>query len=398
MKTIGKIVIYLFSVLLAAWMVPWVYRLATLKPFRAPFTLYSCVVDDFVSVLPDGSDIAFEDTKGNTYVGKDADTLLPLFYYTSLIQRGIMPDSLKGRAVVASELDANRIIKSTDIKDINKRKPAVWQLMESQPERMELEDPEFVMASRRDGLHLIRMETNTEDEALTAAFASALDGFAHPVLMAAGNVTDRKSYDEGYLLSDSDGELWHLKLASGAPVARKLDFRGTKPVKLLMVTEEDNRKTLGYVVDGDDRMSMLLPDGTFVPTEVRFDPTKKDMLLVADMLNYTIKVSDNDGADFYALDADDFSLVDTLHRDYPEDTRANVCKWLFPLRLYFVSGDDSYVRARFADFSWVGLIVNALLALLWAAYAFRRGKSLLPAPFILIGGVFTLVPILLLRE
>ena len=65
---------------------------------------------------------------------------------------------------------------------------------------------------------------------------------------------------------------------------------------------------------------------------------KEDLLVVGDMFYYTIKTSTGKGERFWALRSSDFSLADTLSREYPRERS-------FP-GLRFTSSNDGWVKPR----------------------------------------------------
>lgn len=363
MKRIGQIFITVSLVALVLWVIPWLYNLMTLKPYSTPFTLYSCIIHDFTSLdRSDGKAFQFIDRNGNIH----GDEVQPMFYASILASRGALPDTIEGRPVTMEEIDRNSIIVTSDPKDINRKQSKVHLLMESVPERLELKDPEEAVVSRKDGLYIYDMAANTLLKEKSDAFNAALrdKGFAFPARLFAGNPSDRKAYDEGYLVTDAEGKLFHFKQVDGTMEAEHFTEADRINLKHLIITEFENRATLGYLISADNILYMLKPDGAVIPTEVRFDPQKEDLLVVGDMFYYTIKVSDEKGEHFYALRSGDFSLADKMDRPYEFEDEFNLCEYIFPCRLTFTSSNDGWVKPRLQDFSWTGLIVDIVLAVL----------------------------------
>jgi len=344
MKQIGKIFMWVCAALLVLWMVPRIVRLAALRSYSTPFTLYSPIIDGFVWRADTDDKFAMEDQQGNIYRGKDSDTLVPLFYYSDLAVRGLLPSEIKGKTITVDEIQRNRVIEMRRPTDLNKPSRPVYLLMESVPEREgELEDAEYALICRKDGFHIFEMAENKEDSELTSQIGQLTSGFAHPASLVAGNPSHHKSYDEGYLITDANGVLWHIKLADGQIVAENFGKKGD--LRHIMITEEDNHQTLGFLFGTDDSLSMLLPDGSVVPTEVKCNPLKQSFMVIGDIVCYTIKVSDSDGEKFYALNTDDFSLIDTMERSYPDEK--TFWDYICPIRLVFTSASDQYIYPRF---------------------------------------------------
>lgn len=338
MKKYGTLFLSASLALLLVWVLPWLYNLITLESYATPFTLYSCTLHDFASLdRGEGKGFRFVDTKGNVY----GDEAQPMFYASVLASRGALPDTLEGRKISLEEIERNSVIASSDPRDLNRAIPPVYLLMESVPERLELKDPEDALISRKGGIAIVEMATNTLREQKTALLARRLQelGFVYPARLFAGKPSHRKEYDEGYLVTDAEDKLYQFKQVNDTVQVRYFPQADGLGLKFLMITEFENRATLGYLVDRANRLHMLRPDGTVVPTEVSFTPEKEDLLVVGDMFYYTVKTSTGRGERFWALRSSDFSLVDTLSRPYPQGTSLPGIR--------FTSANDGWVKPRY---------------------------------------------------
>lgn len=74
MRKTGNIYLAVITALLAIWLLPRLWYIITAKPYSTPFTLYSCIAGDFVSLEDrSGRDFTFKDTHGREY----NDSVLP---------------------------------------------------------------------------------------------------------------------------------------------------------------------------------------------------------------------------------------------------------------------------------------------------------------------------------
>ena len=375
MRKTGNIYLAIIVALLALWLVPRLWYIITAQSYSTPFTLYSCTVGDFVSLTDrSGKDFVFTDTEGREY----GDSALPFFYYRVLCSRNNAPEIICGRQFTGEQIEKNNIIFSSSPKEVNTETPNVYMLLESAPPRLELEDPEYALVARRDGVKIIEMATNRSDAELEWSFNAALDsaGFRFPAVLVSGNPSHHKSYDEGYMLTDSEGGLYHLKLADGKPLVESIDNNGLD-IKHIFITENENRASLAYLFDAEGRFYILDSLRRVLRTDVIADVTKQNVLLVGDLLNLTVRVSDNDGEDFWALDTKDLHTVKTMRRDYPEPDSFDLPKYIFPARLALTSPLNGDIRPRFADFSPFGLCVDiaALAAALGIAVVLRKKRK-----------------------
>ena len=374
MRKLGNIYLSVIAALLAMWIFPRLYYIITAESYSTPFTLYSCTIGDFVSLTDkSGKDFVFTDTQGHEY----GDSVLPFFYYRVLSSRNNAPETINGRQFTGDEIERNNIIFSSTPRDVNAEASNVYMLLESNPPRLELEDAEYAIAARKDGFKVITIATNKCDPTLENAMNEALDsvGFKFPAVIVSGNPSTRKSYDEGYMLTDSDGRLYHLKIVDGRPWVESIGVNGLE-IKHIFITENDNKASLAYIFDSENRFYVLDNLRRLIRTDVIADVTKQEVLLVGDVLNYTVRVSDNDGEDFWALETTGLKTLKTMRREYPAPDSFDLPKYILPARLALNSPLDTSVRPQFVDFSWTGLSIDAiiLVILLISISTFRRIK------------------------
>ena len=339
MKKIAAAWIILTVAVVVMTVVPQLFNLLTAKPESTPFTLYSCVIHDFTALYQDGHDYRFADRKGNVY----GDEVQPLFYASILASRGALPDTLEGQKVTLEEIERNNTFVTMDPSEVNKVVPPVYLLMESVPERLELQEPEEAFVSREDGLYVYRMGENRLLEEKTRKLNDDLKalGFVFPAKLIEGNPTDRKDHDEGYLLTDREDKLFRIKQTGGEIRAEHFPGADQLRLKNLKITEFENHATLGLLVTGDGRLAFLKENGDVTVSEVPLCPEKEDILLIGDLFYYTIQASTAEGEHYYALKADAFQLVDTLSRAYPKH---------FSLPgISFISHLHSYVKPQFGN-------------------------------------------------
>ena len=229
--------IILLAALLLAWLLPWCYAFVFASPSWSPFTLYSCVTHGFASVDFDReNNVAGRDLQGNTYTQQQFDSILPTFYYRQLAAEGRFPSEIEGVAVESRDVERTNFMFRTSPGEINRRRPTVYQLLESMPDRIDLEPATDVFRITGEGIEFVDMETNTIDQKKSAAFTKVLrdKGFSFPARVVSGNPSTRKRYDNGYLLVDDALRVYHMKQ----------DFRALDMAKELMSKAGSLRRTL----------------------------------------------------------------------------------------------------------------------------------------------------------
>lgn len=403
MIRISKLFLFFTATVLVAWLLPWFYHFLCDKPDRTPFTLYSCVVDRFAYLdYSAEKGLQYTDVAGTLYTDKEFDSILPLFYYRQLLSDGRLPDSIAGVPVTPQQIGQQNFMLRHSPSDLNKTKVPLYPLLEAMSGRVDLKMPEDVFRLT-DRIEFVAMESNTVDEAKSDRFTQALlaKDFRFPAQYVAGNPTTRKEYDEGYFMVDDQGKLLHLKQLRGRPFVRHVELPEGMAIRDVFITELSNRRFYALLSDADGGFWVLSNPGYEVqrlPVD-RFDPRTQSLMIIGDMFNWTVSISGDDGVNMYALDADDYSLVDTLN--YPSVTTRGeqVAAWLFPFEMRFTSYDDQYVYPRVRDCSLNALWLNLLLGAVWLILRRRHLRcAWLPAAGLVVFGVFLFVPLLVIRR
>lgn len=213
MARYSKIFFVFIILVLSLWLIPWFYHFMTAQPIRNPFTLYSCIIDDFACLdYSENKGVQYKDRNGHLYSDRQFDSILPFFYYHQLASDGRLPDSLNGIKLTPQKIGLTNFIFRQSASDINKTVPRLYPLLEAMSGRVDLQMPGDVFRLS-DRIEFIDMTTNTILEKKSEIFTQAMKkkGFRFPARCIGGNPTVKKEYDEGYFLTDSDHRLFHLK-------------------------------------------------------------------------------------------------------------------------------------------------------------------------------------------
>ena len=345
MYRFSKIIIAVTLVLQACWLLPWCYSFFFSSSSFTPFTLYSPLLKDFVSIVyEEKPGYLSKDQAGNYYTEDQTDSLLPFFYVRQLVSDERFPDSINGTPVTAHQVRMTNIIFRTNASDINKPVIGLYPLLESKSKRVDLEMSEDVFRITNDGIEFVVMNTNEIDKAKSQLFTETMKnkGFTFPAKRVVGNPNTRKEYDEGYLVLDAAGKLFHLKRVCNRPFVRAIPLPEGLRLKHLFITEFSDRATLGYLFDEDHHM-YILRSGSYevVPTGIpSLNPEQEDFMIIGNMMTWTVRVSTDNSEDFYALDAKDYHLIKKV--SFPtQSSRFSI--------LSFTSFKDKFVKARFFE-------------------------------------------------
>lgn len=346
----SKLLLYFTILVLLLWILPWTYDFLTSKASKTPFTLYSGVIGDYAILESLDKELIRKDRQGNIYSEKEFDSILPMFYYRQLIADGRLPAEMNGIQLNPKIIQTENFIFRHSPNESNRPIIGLYPLLESCSGRVDLTMPDDVFRIN-DRMEFIDIESNSVNEKKSGLFTNALQKkeFSFPARIIAGNPTTRKDYDEGYLLTDSKNQLFHLKQMVGRPFVRKIDIPDSIVIKYIFLTEFKNRKILAFLTDTENRLYTLLAKSyRLVPLPVaQFDPAYQYISIIGNLFDWTINVSDIQTDTYYAIDAQDYSLLKKMERiDSTVSLSEKIRKYILPIQLTFTSPQDKWVKAR----------------------------------------------------
>ena len=214
--------------------------------------------------------------------------------------------------------------------------------MEYMSGRVDLKMPDDVFRITSKGIEFIDMATNSvkEDKSLQFTEAMTKKDFRFPATEIVGNPTVKKEYDEGYLLLDADRRLFHLKQVKGRPYVRAITLPEGLTLEHLYLTEFRNKKTLAFMTDANNAF-YVLQNRTYeiVKTGIpAFDPETDALTIIGNMFDWTVRVTTPASDNYYALDANDYSLIKKLENESNVHSMPGIT---------FTSYTDKYVMPRF---------------------------------------------------
>lgn len=342
MIRLSKLFLYFTVAVLLVWILPWCYAFVGASASKTPFTIYSSLLGDFIVMEhSEGNGLVRHDTQGNFYTQEVVDSLLPAFYLRQLTADERFPDSICGIAVSPKDIQLTNFTFKASPADINANQAELYFLLESMSQRVDLEMPSDAFRFTDTSIEFIDMAENQVNESKSALFTDMLSrkGFSFPAIHISGNATTRKDYDNGYLIVDKAHKIFHLKNTKGRPYVKAINTPDGIVPEYVFITEFRSRLTIGYMVDANHELFVINADGTVHKSGIpSFDPTKDELTIFGNMFDWTVRVSTGTDDFYYAIDANDYSLIKTC--EYKD------MRYAVP-GLTFTSTDDKFVKPRF---------------------------------------------------
>ena len=342
MIKVSKIFFACLMAVLLVWQIPSLYNTFVAESVSTPFTLYSSVAGRFATLEHDeDKKMQYRDASGREYTEEQFDSILPTFYYRQLVTDGRFPDSIHGIAVTPRQVQVSNFNMRISPLDLNKPRLGIQQMLESMSGRVDLELPDDVFRITESGMEFVKMSANTIDEAKSASFTRMMQGkgFRFPAYRLSGNPTDRKEYDEGYVMLDAERKLFHVKQTVGRPYVRAIALPEGMTPEHLFITEFPSRKWLCFLTDTEGHLWVVERESYDVRcTEIPpFTPEEQSMLIIGNMFDWTVKVNRGTSECYYAISAQDYNLIDSMSYQTPSHTLPG---------LSFTSTKDKFVKPR----------------------------------------------------
>ncbi|MFA7116471.1 MAG: DUF4857 domain-containing protein [Bacteroidales bacterium] len=402
MKIATKIFYYTLIIFLMAWILPSLYNFLFYQPNSIANYKYSPITKNFVHwEYTDGQSL-YLDSENNHYNQDQYDSLLPVTYYFILQSKNKAIDSLEGYSIDRMSIGMGMASGSGGPRNINTPHLGVKEIMESTKYRLALQDPTQVFRFTKNSMEIINKRDNKIDTLKTRLFTDAFNeaGIQWPVLRSSGSPSSRKSYDFGYIILDSNNEVYHMMQVHGKPYVRKTSVTPDMGIDLISMREPMNKEYLGYLL-GNNSLSLLMANKDYTTTKLDFplNMHKENFWIMGNMLYWTVTVARDDSFDLYAINAHTYKTVLHEHHERPVMKYTKTLKWVFPFTVNFQRKTDRWIYPSFANFSWYALILNLLLSGLLVFIQRKRkdtnyGMSIITIFF----GLFSFVPALFIKE
>lgn len=405
MNRLIRNIIIAIAVALLAWLLPSTFHFATTQKKHRPFVIYSSLLHDFLIRESKNKTFFYSDTKGNRYTSRQADSLVPTMFYRQLITDNRLPDSLHGVAISPKMLSRTQFFFHHRPQHINAATVAMYPLLESRSKRVDLSMPNDVCLFTDKQLYFFDMETNSIDAEKTERFWNIFmrKGVVLPLKRINGNPTAKKEYDEGYFFIDSKNQLFHFKQMVGMPYLKQIDIDPSIEIEHIFVTEFSARNSFAFLTDKQHKMYVLkAPDYRLVETGIpAFNPEKDNLTIIGNHFDWNVQLSNSNGAHIYALDAQDYHLLDTYSITNHETKCEKAAQYIFPFEVHVTSPMHKYFRPQITSLSSKAIFLNALLTLFF--FILHRRKKIntqmnVRMLAIILFGIFAFIPLILYQK
>jgi hypothetical protein len=342
------------------------------------------------------------DDEGKVYEDKAFDLALPLLNYRQLTLNGEMPDSIDGVKIEPQQVRVKQVFYRYSPKSKNMPQTGLYIMYESLPKKGKLESPGDLFRLK-DKIEFIDAESNTVNREKSRKFQDALlkAGYTFPAQWTAGDLNIRKPYDEGYFSLDARGQLFHIKMVNSRPFVRNTQLDPQIEPAFFTMEEPSDKRFYGFLFDKRGNVYILEEaGGKYHPRRLDIYPVNldsDDLFLMGNFLYWTFTVQNSAGKHYYALKTETLEKVRYAYVEAPTNKWDIIAGKLFPFYLTFRNSNSEYIAPQLHFTTFIALITNLLLALVFAlVYRDRTAKKkIFDSSYVLIFGIAGAIALLL---
>lgn len=399
------VLVWSFTVLIAWWMIPSLVKKMTDAPSGYPLMYYSARIKDLCIIDFRNTKDSFRDAHGHVYPRSQYDSLLPILNARQLVMNGMMPDSIDGHAMDMKEIRVKQVMFRYRPVDMQTTQFPMGVLFEAMPKRGKLSLPGDYFRLT-DHIVFIDAASNAINEEKSNRFNEELTkkGFVFPAKAYWGNPSTRKAYEEGYFCLDSEGGLFHMKMVNGRPFVKNTHISDSLQIRWFVMNEATDKRHYGFVFGTQGEAGIIEEqDGGYYFRRMDIRPVdlEKDQILVmGNLLYWTVTVTNDEGMDSYGLDCQTLSRLAFYHQDRKQVLWNKVSEWLFPCYLNFSDSNNGFIDFYWNKGAWKAFVFQLILALgVWFVNGFfRRRRGWIEALCVFACGIPAVIAWLLLPD
>ncbi len=378
-KLIYTIILTLATSLVLSWAIPSLSKVITSTSERYPFVYYSSLSQRFMIRETIKGKLVHSDIAGNKYTREQYDSLTPLLNYKQLVLAGTMPDSILGIEVNPRILMSKTVIWKYTPRDIHRPNIALYLMYESMSGRANLEPPTDVFRLK-DSIAFIDKLSNKINHEKSQLFRQRMEeeGFQFPARQVWGNLSARKPYDEGYFVLDNQAQLFHLKMVNGRPYVRNTKAGEQINIAYFDVLEVADKSIYGFILDKNGCLYTLNTDGygisKFDIPSIAID--KDEIMLMGNLFYKMVNITTPNNCTYHVVDAQSLQQHD---KPYSIAARSNLwettASYLFPIYINLNSKYTDYIQPELKNDLKPAFFVSIFIAVIYML--FTRKKKIL---------------------
>ena len=290
------------------------YKKSYKREFNKYYIFYSNIVKDFVYQKNFGEhNFEYGIKNKETFSSLKYESFLPFVYWKNLDIQNKLPVTIENKIYTKNEIKNSRLSFNYNPRYLKKPELKLYPLFNPLSHRGIIKFPEEMFTYKNNGIVVYNYDDKISEK-LTQDINQKLKNLniQYPLLNVWGKTTNMKPHDKGYLIEDSNHNLFNLKRYDNQVEVQKINYPSNIDIKYIKISENKQKILSGYVIDKMNNVYLLTWNFDFIKLYTpHFDYKKMKLKIISNPKNYLIRYS---GAKRYFAVAYDkeFNLIDEI--------------------------------------------------------------------------------------
>lgn len=410
MLFISRCLLHLLFILSLAASVPQFFKHIFSEAYETALIAYSPVKKSVILRSYRNGQWFYSKADGEPLTEEELHHALPLHYMHTLERRGMLPEELEGWNFDYEQ--ALRYISKERLSPSQLDKPrfALFALMDSTPTVSGFEFPTELFRVRDHRIEFIDSASNQINVEKSARFTKRLKqaGFVYPPRMIADSPSQRKFFDNGVMMVDKEGQVFHIKRAGERFFITRTNTTLPDTALALKVLEQPRREHHALVILEGGLLLIDRNDYTPITVPLSDYQARQDNLSIdGNYLHWEFtQYSAKNDERVFLLAARDMTtkLRYTWRKESSTAVRDVFSAFFFPYQLDFKVDERSQygLYLRSADgplwMSLGGVVAALLFYVVLCRLYLRRSQHAVDVVLILLGGFYAVISLLCLSS
>jgi hypothetical protein len=281
------------------------------KVFNKYYIFYSNVAKNFVYQKNFGDhhfEYGIKDKE--IFTQEKYEVFLPFVYWKNLDIQGKLPIKVSDELYTKDEIKKSRLGFNYHPRKLNKQEFNLYPLFNPQRNKGVIRFPEEMFSSNESEIIIYNYDDGISKE-LSVEINEILNkqNVKFPLLNIWGKATNMKPYDQGYLIEDSNHDLFNLKRDNNKFFVKKINYPNDINIVYIGISENKQKLLSGYAIDKNNNFYLLTWNFKFVKLHTpNFKHKTMKLKLISSPINYLIRY--DDGKNYFAVVYDkEFKLI-----------------------------------------------------------------------------------------
>lgn len=397
-KKVSRLALITITIFVTAIILPEFYKTSFKRNTKYQTLNYSEVIEDFLIVGSAKEPIY--DTKGNSYSVDEYQELIPLSSFMILMNKGLMPDSLKGVSMNFDSLASNSYDYRIQLRNYERYYGLIPLAQGSSVDYGNKQGNDFMRVNNT-GINFVDATSNKVNVEKSNLFHNSLKelSYAPPAKKLWGSVLAGSENYNGVFFSDSKDNLFQVKYFDGEPICYKIELPEKMEIKKVYNFMRDgyiaclfNNQDQIFLLDENRKLLMLPIEG--------FNYDSSFLVEISGNLLYNFLSFKNEGYEKMVVMDKNFSFLDSYELNtevYSQTKAGKVESFLYPFKIETYTYKNGFSFEPVFSYTWNFLLLNLLLAFFVYYYKNTRGAkttnsfNIINITLVLIFGIYAFV-------